>query len=67
MKYLRHKKVGRLWNVILQGNELKITKYNKQTAQFDVEFKKNYGTSRPDLYDNLYTVKKIKEFINKYK
>lgn len=67
MKYTRHKKIGKFWNVILHGNELKITKYNKQTGQFDVEFKKNYGTQRPDLYADLNTVKKVKEFIKKYK
>lgn len=67
MKYLKHKKIGSLWNVILQGNDLKITKYNKQTAQFDVEFKKNYGTPRPDLYADLKSVKGIKTFIKKYK
>lgn len=67
MKKTRHKKIGKLWNVILQGNELRITKFNKQTAQFSVDFEKDYGTPRPDLYSDLNSVKKIKEFIKKYK
>ena len=67
MKHLKHKKIGSLWNVILRGNDLKITKYNKQTGQFDIEFKKNYGTPRPDLYSDLSSVKKIKIFIKEYK
>lgn len=67
MRKPRHKKVGKLHTVILTNNELKITRYNRQTSQYDVIFKKDYKTSRPDLYSNLNSVKKIKDFIKKYK
>jgi len=67
MKKERQKKIGKLWNVILAGNRLKITKYNRETSQFDVKFNHDYKTSRPDLYSNINSVKKIKDFIKKYK
>lgn len=67
MKNERQKRIGKLWRVILQGNRLKITKYNKKTSQFDVAFNKDYKTPRPDLYANINNVKKIKDFIKKYK
>ena len=49
--------------VNLCGTWIIITKYNKDTKQFDIIWEKDFGTERPDLYTYLDSMKKIKEMI----